>query len=64
MGVQQGILHTDRFDDSIELIRAETFNKALVERGRGVVDDLMGYQWSATGLQQTNNLYVPQPPIP
>lgn len=42
VGVQQAIVHTDRFDESVELIRLETFSKSLVKRGGGVIYDLMG----------------------
>jgi len=43
-GVQQGMVHTDRIDEDVELIRGETFSESLIKRGRGVIDNLRGRQ--------------------
>ena len=42
MGVQQAVPHPDCFNDGVKFIRAEAFDESFVERGDGVVDDLIG----------------------
>ena len=43
-GEQQGMIHANRINESVELVLVEAFSESLVKRGDSVIDNLRGHQ--------------------